>query len=416
MFHSIKRRISIELSHYRALHKDTRHLLLSYFLYLMSYPLIATFMDAYLWRTSGGIWWVIIYNLGYITGLPIGFYLNGFLLRKIHVLRLYFIGAVLQGITALSVVFLATKTVQDIGMFGLLYGVGGGLYWANKNYLSLKLTRGTNKVYYNSIESSVDLMINIVVPVLAGWFIAFGDHTEWYAHELSYKVVMVVGLLCTILAGGVLQSSTIRNETVYGLVVKHVTRRWWIVRLFHILYNLQVGIALAMGSVLILTLIGGEGVLGTLQAVTAGLSAFMLYVIGRKTSLRHSWMFVAVGAVIFVLASGFLASWFTWFGAFVYTLAFTIVYVLQWPSSYSVVMEVMEQEADGPADQYAYVCDNELFFNIGRLGGILIVIGLLVAFSQNTALRWSPLIIACIQLFMIWPIKMLGEMVTAEKK
>ena len=226
----------------------------------------------------------------------------------------------------------------------------------------------------------------------------------------------VVGLICTIFAGGVLQSSTMRNETVYGLVVKHVTRRWWIVRLFHILYNLQVGIALAMGSVLILTLIGGEGVLGTLQAVTAGLSAFMLYVIGRKTSLRHSWMFVAVGAVIFVLASGFLASWFTWFGAFVYTLAFTIVYVLQWPSSYSVVMEVMEQEADGPADQYAYVCDNELFFNIGRLGGILIVIGLLVAFSQNTALRWSPLIIACIQLFMIWPIKMLGEMVTAEKK
>src|SRR3989344_5305608 len=137
MFGLISHRLHTEWGHFQALSVDVRRLLLSYAFYLASYPLIATFVNAYLWRISGDLWSIVIYNSGWVFGLPVGFYLNGLILRKIHILRLYLIGAIVQGITICLVVFIPTHTAASILILGLLYGFGAGLYWATKNYLSL---------------------------------------------------------------------------------------------------------------------------------------------------------------------------------------------------------------------------------------------------------------------------------------
>lgn len=397
MFSRLINRFNIEKSHFLALTPDVRRILLSYAFYLAAYPLVMTFMNAYLWRTSGNLWSIITYSLGYILSLPIGFYLNGLLLRYYSPVRLYFLGAILQGITACLVVFVSSGSQLNILVLGTVYGLGAGLYYGNKNYLSLVLTRLTNLVYYNSVEQIVDLIINVVFPAIAGWFIALST-SNFVGSDNAYKLVMLSGFFLLFCSGFIVQSLNNLKITVNFLTVSNPSRAWWRLRFFNVLYNLQVGLNLTIGSVIVLLLVGNEGILGTLHAITAGISALTLYIIGRKSHVSNSWKLVAFGSLLYLVGTLTLSGIFNWIGAIVYSLVITVCWAFQWSSSYTVAMELMDKEENDPARQYAYVCDNELFFNIGRILGIALVALMTYFISQSTALRWSPLIIALLQL------------------
>jgi len=402
MFDRVLKVFQIEWGHFKALSVDVRRLLLSYTFFVMAYPLIAVFIDVYLWRATQDLWSIVMYNIGYIFGLPIGFYLNGLLLKKIHILRLYFLGAIVQGVTICLVVFIPVPTIFNIIILGLAYGLGAGLYWANKNYLTLLLTRGTNRVYFNSIEEILGIIIYTVVPFVVGWFIVLTGFGGLAQITNAYRIVMVAGFIFLLLSGAVIQSSKIKTFIPQGLVVRKPTKAWTNMRIFNVLLNMQVGLSLVISSILVILLIGGEGILGTLQSITSIVSALMLYIIGRKATIDHSWKLVGTGSIVFLLGATALAGTFSWSGALVYSLITTIVWTLQWASSYAVSMELMDKEEKSPEHQYAYVCDNEIFFNVGRFLGIAIVVGMVMSVGQNSALQWTPLVISVLQLPLSW--------------
>lgn len=400
-------RLKTELAHFHALSVDMRRMLLSYALFLAAYPLVMTFMDAFLWRSNGNLWSIVMYNLGYVLGLPAGFYLNGLLLRKIHILRLYFFGTLLQAIIPCCIVFFSLHSMAAILFFGCLYGCGAGIFWGNKNYLDQQLTRGSNRMYYVSIGQIFDVLLNMLVPACAGWFIILVTTNHFNPSFLAYKIVMVTAFCLLFGSGLAVQFSRIRQVVIRGVIVKRPSRAWQYMRLYNLLFNIREGSIYVLSSVLVLFLVGGEGILGTLQGVTAGLSAMALYYIGRKTTIASAWKFIAAGSLIFFAGTCVLAGVFTWVGALVYTVVASLAWTGQWTQTYSVVMELMDKEERDPEKQYAYICDNELFYNTGRVIGIGIISVIAISLSQHAALRWSPLIIGLLQLPLAWIINII---------
>ena len=106
MFKKLVNRFAREKSHFDDLGVVVKHLLLSYSLYLISYPVMGIFINAYFWRQSNDVSLIAAYNLGFFVALPLGFYLNGLLLKKIHILKLYWVGGVLQGLAAFLAIFI----------------------------------------------------------------------------------------------------------------------------------------------------------------------------------------------------------------------------------------------------------------------------------------------------------------------
>lgn len=395
-------RIKTELSHFNLLSIDMKHMLLSYGFYLAAYPLLATFMNAYLWRSSGNLWSIIFYNIGWITGLPCGFYLNGFLLRKFHILKLYLTGLLLQAIIPIMIVFLPFDGLPAILGYGFMYGAGSGLFWGNKSYIDLQITRGANRIYYNSIGTIVDLLANIVVPAATGWFIVFANGVFSQESFIAYKIVMVIGFILLLVSGVIMQSSNIENSLITDMIVRKPSMMWNSIRIFNLLHNIQVGVTIVLSNVVVLVLVGGEGILGTLQTITAGLSSLLLYVMGRKATAESSWKFVSIGSLIFFVGTCTLAGVFNWVGAIAYSIVITIAWAVQWTPANSVTMDLLDKEQHDPEKQYAYICDDELFYNIGRGFGISIVVALLLSGGQTTALRWSPFIVGIVQLPLGW--------------
>lgn len=220
----IVQRIQTELAHYHSMGEGAKRMLASYGLVVMAWPMVATFINAYLWQQGEGINRLVVYNSLFFTGLPIGFYLNKYILKKLHVLKVYYLGSVLQGLSALLVVFYPANELYVLGVYGLIFGVGSGLYWANKSYITLRLTRG-----------------KIIVPALVGWFLVVGEINGWYSKEIAYKIMLGVGMLLLFGCGAIVQATEVDDFEVGSVRLKNVILEWGWVRKYSFLVNIYRG-------------------------------------------------------------------------------------------------------------------------------------------------------------------------------
>lgn len=381
---------------------DARRLLLSYYLFLIAYPLFDIFINAFIWRQGNDLRQLVYYNIANCLGILICFFLNGLLLRRFHTLRLYTAGLFLQALSALLVVFSSGASGLSQWIYGFLAGVGGGFFWANKNYLSLILSRGSNRLYYNSLENSVLLLLKISVPLLAGFIIAFGSRVGLYSTTIAYRLLMSLGMLAIFVSSYIINRSHISDVQHEHLFIKNVTRRWQSVRLYNFLYNIISGAEFIIPTVLILTVLGQEEVLGLVTSATATLSAISLYVLGRKGGIQHVWRTVALGNTLYLLSVIILALFFGPAAVLIYMSGVTIGKSLRFSPAYSVTMEIMERESqDG---QYAYICDNEISFNTGRVLGLCLIL-FFASYSQFLTLRYLPLLLGAVAIFSLVPLR-----------
>lgn len=417
MFQKLLIRLKQEKNHFDDLGVTVKNLLYSYALYLISYPIMGIFINTYFWRQTNDISLIAAYNLGFFIALPLGFYLNGLLLRRFHILKLYWVGNVLQGLAAFLAIFIPSLSFTQVFIYGLIYGIGGGLYWGNKNYITLKITKGKNRLYYNNLESSLDLVISIIMPILIGWTLVFGEYVNLYSTEFAYKILMLITLALLWLSGYLLQSADIYSEEISHLTLTKPSRYWNLNRLVHVLYWTLSGVNYYVPTILVLIFVGAEAALGTIESITALLVAILLYVIGRKSSDKHLMPTIIVtgsvflmGAVIYNLTYGFV-------GAIIYSVVYSLTSAVSWNSIYSNSMEVMDRELEhgSSRNQYALVLDNEIYFNLGRILGMALFFGLVVISSQETSLRLTPLIAGVLQLVMLVPLGILMRYTSNQK-
>ncbi|OIP74132.1 MAG: hypothetical protein COU63_04390 [Candidatus Pacebacteria bacterium CG10_big_fil_rev_8_21_14_0_10_36_11] len=390
---------------------NLQRLMLSYIFYLMARPLLDVFMSAFLWRQANGAILVIMYYLGWVLGLPVGFLINGFLLKKIHVKNLYFFGVVFQGAGAALAVFSTVFSPFSILSYGFLFGLTASFFWANKNSLSYLLSKGKDRMYYNSIESSLRLVVGVVVPVIVGWFLALGETISFYSVASAYKIMIVIALFLLFVSGLLMKFSAFEDIGSAQLWVTKKSKNWSMARAINFIYSCLMGINLFYPALLILNFGAKEGLLGTLQSVMQLLAAGSLYIAGRKMKDGHVLRFMNVAHLLYLITMSLLLWQFSWLFGLVYLMTQIILESVRWTNSYTLVMSAMDEELKGQNEHagYAYVFDNEIFFNLGRAVGILSFLSVMAFSNLEFAMRWAPPIFILLQFFLYWPMKYLLE-------
>lgn len=409
MFTNLFRRIQREYAHYQSMTVNARRLLLSNFLYFFAYPLLTTFVNAYIWRQNADINALITFNTMACLGILSGFYLNGILLRRFHVVRLYAFGLFIQTLALGLIIFSSTAKPQPLWIYGLIAGLGGGFFWANRNYLNLIFSRGAHRIYYSSIEHSALLLLRVTVPLFAGLVISAGNLFNLYSTEFGYRLVMLFGMLGMFLSGLFITRSQIPDVEPEPLVLHGVSRRWWLVRAYNFLYNIIVGADYVLPTILIFVLLGQEGTLGIVTSASSVLTAISLYIYGRKGGIPITWATVFIGNLLYIIGTIALAIDFTPITALIFLAGSSIGTALRFSPAYNVTMEIMDQE--NHVGQYAYVCDNEISFNSGRIIGMTIIL-LLVPFGQEFILRFTPLLMGAVAMVSLWPLKLMIKSIT----
>ena len=389
-----------ELEHFRSLSSTTQQLLISFFFYSTSYPIISIFINAYIWKNNS-LSYLVVFRMGQFMIVPLMFLVNGTLLKKYKINRLYFFGSFITSATVVLIVFLRNNTLFSFFIMGGLLGIGTGLYWANRNYLTIKETNEKNRSYFFGLLFSYSTVVALMVTFSVGWLIVFG---------LSYQALIAAAFILIIMSGFIVFKNNYQTPKIGKLFVTRPTSAWQKKRLIHLGLGLVEGLSFFVPSLLILIMLGNEGVLGTLTAASSILSAGFIYYYGRKSNIGDHKRYFIFSVILNLCISLLLALFFHKYIVILFTLLNGLIINFLWLTASPLIMRNIDLDSfNSEETKFSYIFDSEIFLNIGRVfAGFLF---LFIAFKVGDifSLRYSPLILSIVQLFLFIFIERTGK-------
>lgn len=393
-----------EIRHFRSYPHEMRILLLTNLVYAFVLPVIDVFVSAYVMRNSQDVKLVVTYQLAVYTGIPFTFLINGFLLRRINIKRLYSAGMLLSGISMAVMMSLGQLSIGGVCVAGLLMGMSFGLFWANRDFLALSTTNDETRNYYYGLETFFYTNTYVVVPMAIGFFIEATGDRGWFGgnRNTAYQIVTVCVFFMTILSSVIVHRGNFQNPKESEFIYFRYHWLWNRMQLLAILKGLAQGYIVTAPAMLVMKLVGQEGALGTLQAVGGILSAFLLYAIGRVAKPRHRLIIFAIALTLFTLGGLANALLFDAAGVLIFMMCLLLARPLHDIAYFPIQMQVIDTvSAIEHRNKFAYIFNQEFGFYIGRLSGCGVFIFLAYYVSDTFALRYALVIVGLLQMLSI---------------
>ena len=358
------------------LSSEAKALLLSFVIYNILLPLLTTFTNAYIWRERGDLTSLLIFYIPAFCIIPVAFIIDGWLLKKIPIKWLFGLGIILLAMGNFILVFWKEIDNTALIITGLIWGLTIGLYWSNRNILTQQSTNDSNRNYFAGLETSLQIIISLIVPILIGYFIELTNKYGIISYEQSYKLLIGIALFGAIIGALFIVKSNFTDYTPRKIWLRSVSTRWNKLRFVSFLMGITSGISTVFPSYLVLTMIGKEGSLGFMDSISALFGAVFIYFIGKKITAEKRHMIFYLS--LFIEMAGMFVFYFFWgnIGAAIYVLFTKIRASVSWIGINSLIMKFVDKESHSE-DKYAYVFDREIFLNIGRLLSLIIFIPML---------------------------------------
>jgi YQGE family putative transporter len=385
--------------------RQMRMLLLTNMVYAFAIPIIELFIGAYIIRKSNDVSLVMVYQLAQGTGIPITFILNGYLLRWIPIARLYAIGMILSGLDMAVMMFLPELKIEGIAILGFIMGLSYGFFWAIRVSLALTTTRDANRNYYYGLETFFFTLTSVIMPVLAGYFIAATTKLGWMGGDIigAYRILTAVVILLTIIASIIAGCGGYKNPLPARFLYFSFNRLWHKMLGLAALKGVAQGFVISAPVMLIMKLVGREGSVGSIQSAGALLSAVMLYILGRKTHPKHRIEIFTVGLALFLLGAVVNMLLYNAVGAIIFVgcLVFSrpLLDLAYFPIQLGVIECVASKER---RSQFTYILSHEVGLYVGRLFGCMLYILIARFVSDNAALRYALLAVAVVQFLSVF--------------
>ena len=240
----------------------------------------------------------------------------------------------------------------------------------------------------------MDTTTAVLVSFLAGWLIVFG---------LDYKILMVIAFIFLLISASLIVTfPSSRQPDTKKLFIKNPTPGWIGIRALQFGIGIGEGIAFFFGSLIILSKLGTEGILGTLSALTSLIAAVSLYVYGRKSKTSHQIPIYVYSIVFGLFISILYGLFFNKLLIISYVLLIGSIGNFIWLAANPLSMDALDRDLKNEKDErYAYILDAEIFLNIGRSLSILLSLLLFFWLGTDFSLRFSPIILYAFQFIVL---------------
>lgn len=389
-----------EIAFFKSHSKPMRTLLITNLIYALVLPIIEVFIGAYIMRNSSDLSLVVIFQLAVYLGIPTTFAINGWLLNHIRIPRLYALGMLLSGISMTALMALSTLTTFGIFITGLIMGLSYGFFWANRDFLALNTTNNSNRNYYYGIETFFYTMAGIVMPAMIGAFLSSTEKFHWFNNNLNFAYYCLSGLviILTIIASFIVHTGGFQNPKKAAFIYFKFDPLWGKMLRLAVLKGVGQGYIVTAPTMLIMTLVGKEGALGSIQSIAAFISAILMYLIGRISKPQHRLQIFGLGLAVFVIGAMFNAILYSAIGVILFVLflifARPLLDIAYFPIQLQVIDSLAKKES---RNEFAYIFNHEIGLLVGRLFGCGTFILLAWYVSDYIALRYALLFIALVQ-------------------
>jgi YQGE family putative transporter len=394
--------------------RSTKILILTNLIYAFVLPVIDIFVASYIMRNSNDPSKVMMYQLAIYTGIPITFFINGFLLNTVNIKKLFSLGMLLSGVSMVYMMSLDEISYGGLISAGLIMGMSFGLYWANRDYLVLATTSDKTRNFYYGLDTFFYTLTAVIVTIIIGWYLMNGNEsTSNESVNSGYRVVTGVVFIFTILASIVFHFGDYEKPRNEKFLYFKFHKLWTKMLQMAVLKGLAQGFIVTAPAMLMMKFFASEGALGTAQSVGAIIAAVIMLILGKLSSPKHRLVIFSIGLIFFFLAYFFNALMFNSTGVIIFIflllIARPILDIAYFPIQLKVIdiLSVIENR-----NEFSYILNHEFGLYVGRLLGAGTFLGIAYFGNADDALRYALLIIAVIQLLSILIAKQLLEQQT----
>src|SRR4051812_46183087 len=255
--------------------KDLTLLLLIGGLYSLSVALSNTFVNIYLWKQTGELNDIGLYNLAVTVAQPFTFILAGRWAKKIDRVMVFRIGVILLALFYLSVLAFGASASEYLLLLGALLGMGYGFYWLAFNVLTFEITEPETRDFFNGFLGILSSIGGMIGPIAAGFIISRFEKFAGYS--------IVFGVSLGLFALAVFLSFSLKPRPAHGKYCfkriwqeRKQNRNWRLVTNAHFFQGLREGTFAFIISVYVYISTGSEMALGKFGLLNSGV-AFVAY-------------------------------------------------------------------------------------------------------------------------------------------
>jgi YQGE family putative transporter len=396
-------KLTKEFSFFRSQPHNMKVLLVTNMLYAIILPIIEIFVGAYIMRNWGKPSYVAAYQLCMYIGIVITSVLNGAMLKHFKSSRLYAFGIIISAAVLAGMMFMETSSLWELLFTGFVLGASTGFFWTNRYLLTLTATNDSNRNYFFGLESFFFSFWNIIVPLLVGAFLSTISGVNLFGNCLDtnngYQIITIMTFIIALVAVLMLAKGKFENPKQKGIFYFR----------YHSLWNKLLGLAGLKGmvqgfmvttpAILVMKLVGDEGSLGMIQGIAGGITAVLVYVLGRISKPQHRMAIFGAGLFVFFAGTLFNGILFSAMGVILFMLCKVFFQPLHDLAYFPTMMRTIDVvSAIEKRNEYAYILSHEIGLFAGRAVGMLLFIVLAATVSEVFALKYALIIVAAIQL------------------
>ena len=399
-------KLNTEYKYFQTMPHNMRVLLITNMLYSLVLPVVEIFMAAYIMRYFSDTTYVALFQVAMYTGIIITSLINGFLLKNFKVAHLYSLGILLSGLSMGGMMFVKDITLIGLIISGTLIGAASGFFWTNRYLMTLNSTADENRNYFFGLETFFFTISNITVPILIGVLLASFDGTTIFGRVFDiysgYRIVTILVFAITIVAVIWLSRGKFENPSQKRFLFLRFDKLWNKQILLAAFKGLVQGFLVTAPAMLIMRYVGKEGALGLIQGISGGLTAILVYTLGRFTKPNHRIVIFSVGIFIFLFGTIINGIELSMIGVMIFVLCKVFYQPLHDLSYFPIMMKVIDVVSEREnRNNYAYILNHEFGLYLGRVVGLGLFIFLAFYVSEAFALRYALIIVAVIQLLSI---------------
>lgn len=382
--------------------KSAKILIATNVIYAFVLPVIDIFVASYIMRNSNDPAKVMFYQLAIYTGIPITFYINGYLLNRINVKRLFSLGMILSGVSMVFMMSLDEISYFGLVSAGLIMGMSFGFYWANRDYLVIATTTDKARNFYYGFETFTYTLTAAIVPVIIGWYLVSGDDASNEGINSGYRVVTAIVFIITIIASIVFHFGKYDKPKSEKFLYFKFHNLWKKMLEMAFLKGMSQGFIVTAPAMLMMKFFNSEGVLGSALSIGALISAFVMLILGKYSKPKDRLIIFSIGTIGFFLASLFNGVMFNSVGVIIFVflllIARPVLDIAYFPIQLKVI-DVLSKLED--RNEFSYILNHEFGLFAGRFFGAGTFLAIAYFLDADIALRYALLIIGTIQLLSV---------------
>ena len=371
-------------------------------IYAFVLPVIDIFVASYIMRNSNDPAKVMFYQLAIYTGIPITFYINGYLLNRINVKRLFSLGMILSGVSMVFMMSLDEISYFGLVSAGLIMGMSFGFYWANRDYLVIATTTDRARNFYYGFETFTYTLTAAIVPVIIGWYLVSGDDASNEGINSGYRVVTAIVFVITIIASIVFHFGKYEKPKSEKFLYFKFHKLWKKMLEMAFLKGMSQGFIVTAPAMLMMKFFNSEGVLGSALSIGALISAFVMLILGKFSKPKDRLIIFSIGTIGFFLASLFNGVMFNSVGVIIFVflllIARPVLDIAYFPIQLKVI-DILSKLED--RNEFSYILNHEFGLFVGRFFGAGTFLAIAYFLDADIALRYALLIIGTIQLLSV---------------